>query len=113
MAVYPSAFGPTFQWENTSGQPAVGDKVFFFQAGSNTKVNTYTDSTGNTANTNPVILNALGMPPNEVWWTSGQLYKVVWAPSTDTDPPTSPIRTWDNLSGIGDVAALVVSEWVL
>lgn len=111
--VYPSAFGPTFQWENTSGQPAVGDKAFFYLAGSNTKINTYTNSTGNTANTNPVILNALGMPPNEVWWTSGMLYKVVWAPSTDTDPPTSPIRTWDNLSGIGDSALVAVSEWVL
>lgn len=109
--VYPSAFGPSFQWENTAGEPAVGDKVFFYLAGSNTKINTYTNSTGNVANPNPIILNALGMPPNEVWWTSGVLYKVVWAPSTDTDPPTSPIRTWDNLSGINDIASLAVDEW--
>lgn len=113
--VYPSTFGPTFQWENGAGEPAVGDKVFFYIAGSNTKQNTYTESTGSTANPNPVVLNALGMPPDEVWFEQGLLYKVVWAPSTDTDPPTNPIRTWDNLSGIGDPSFVTSnsSEWVL
>ena len=113
MSVYPSAFGPSPQFESTAGSPSVGDKLFFYVNGSNTKQNTFTNSTGGVGNPNPIILNTLGMPPNEIWWTAGQLYKVVWAPSTDTDPPSSPIRTWDNLSGIGDIGVITLSEWIL
>ena len=97
-----SSFGSSPQFENAAGAPAVGDKLFFYQAGTNTKLDTYTNSTGTVLNTNPIILNSLGMPPNELWWTVAP-YKVVWAPSTDTDPPTSPIRTWDNQTGANQV----------
>jgi hypothetical protein len=64
------------------------------------------------ANTNPVVLNALGNPTTQIWFTAGQSYKVVYAPSTDTDPPTSPIWTIDNLTGINDVTVASQSEWV-
>lgn len=113
MAVLCSPFGPKPQFELSSGVPAVGNKLFFYVAGSvNTKQNTYTSSTGLVANTNPIILDALGMPTTtEIWFTTGQNYKVVYAPSTDTDPPTSPIWTIDNLSGINDVSASF-DEWV-
>ena len=115
MAVNPSVFGPCPQFETTTGVPAVGTQLFFYVAGStSTKQNTYTDSTGAVANPNPIILNSLGQPTNEIWWTNGMSYKVVWAPATDTDPPTNPIRTWDNLRGINDTTlAATQSEWVL
>ena len=115
MAVNPSVFGPSPQFESATGVPAVGTQLFFYVAGStSTKQNTYTDSTGAVANPNPIILNALGQPTNEIWWTNGMSYKVVWAPATDTDPPTNPIRTWDNLRGINDTTlAATQSEWVL
>lgn len=114
MSVNPSTFGPCPQFENSAGQPAVGDKLFFYAAGTTTKQNTYTDSTGTVANTNPVVLNALGQPSTQIWFTNGESYKVVWAPSTDTDPPTSPIRTFDNLRGINDTTVtLSNSEWIL
>lgn len=113
MAVNLSPFGPRPQFELSSGLPAVGNKLFFYVAGSvNTKQNTYTDSTGAVANTNPIILDALGQPTNtQIWFTAGQSYKVVYAPSTDTDPPTSPIWTVDNLVGINDTGS-TLDQWV-
>jgi hypothetical protein len=114
MAVNPSTLGVCPQFENTSGTPSVGDKLFFYIAGTNTKQTTYTDSTGTVANTNPIVLNSLGQPSTEIWFTAGQTYKAVWAPSTDTDPPTSAIRSWDNLRGINDpITAATVTEWTL
>lgn len=113
VSVNPSPFGPCPQWVDSSGQPAVGDQIFFYVAGSNSKQATYTTAAGTTANANPIVLNALGQPSTEIWFTAGQTYKMVWAPSTDTDPPTSPIRTWDNLSGMGDVdATQVFDQWI-
>jgi len=113
VSVNPSPFSPCPQFVDETGAPAVGDKLFFYVAGSNTKQNTYTTSAGTTANANPVILDALGQPSTEIWFTAGQIYKVVWAPSTDTDPPSSPIRTWDNLRGMGDVSvSSVFDQWI-
>lgn len=112
MAVNPSALGPKPQLELSDGTPAVGNLLFFYVAGSvNTKQTTFTDSTGGSANTNPIVLNALGMPTTEIWWTQGLSYKVVYAPATDTDPPTSPIWTIDNLFGINDTT-VSQDQWV-
>ena len=107
-----SPFGPKPQIELAAGTPAVGYKLFFYVAGSvNTKQNTYTDSTGTVANTNPVVLNSLGQPTTELWFASGQSYKCVLAPSTDTDPPTSPVWSVDNLRGINDTS-VTIDQWV-
>jgi hypothetical protein len=107
-----SPFGPKPQIELAAGTPAVGYKLFFYVAGSvNTKQNTYTDSTGLVANTNPLLLNSLGQPTTEIWFTAGQSYKVVLAPSTDTDPPTSPVWSVDNLRGINDTS-VTIDQWV-
>lgn len=114
MAVNPSTFGPCPQFVNAAGEPAVGDKLFFYAAGTTTKQNTYTDSTGSVANSNPIILNSLGEPSKEIWFTNGESYKMVWAPSTDTDPPTNPIRTFDDLRGINDTTVISnQTEWIL
>lgn len=107
-----SPFGPKPQIVLGSGLPAVGGLLFFYVAGSvNTKQNTYTDSTGATPNTNPLVLNAIGEPTTEIWFAAGQAYKVVYAPANDTDPPTSPIWSIDNLRGINDTT-VSASEWV-
>jgi hypothetical protein len=108
--VFPSPLGgPKVQFELADGEPAVGNKLFFYISGTTTKQNTYTDSTGTVPNANPVVLNALGMPSTEIWFAEGLSYKIVYAPSTDTDPPTSPIFTVDDLVGINDVAAAVTA----
>lgn len=112
MAVNCSPFGPKPQFEVAAGTPASGYQLFFYVGGSvNTKQDTYTDSTGSTANSNPIVLNTLGQPANEIWFTAGQSYKVVYAPPTDTDPPTSPIWTVDNLRGINDTT-VAQTDWI-
>lgn len=112
MAVNPSALGVKPQIMLGSGLPAVGAQLFFYVGGSvNTKQNTYTDSTGGTPNTNPIVLNSLGEPNTQIWMTVGQLYKVVYAPAGDTDPPTSPIWTIDNLSASASGVS-TFDEWV-
>lgn len=104
------------QYLDSNGDPVVGGKLFTYAAGSSTKQTTYTDSTGTTANSNPIILDASGRTPNGVWYTAGLLYKEVLALATDTDPPTSPIYTADRLEGVNDTttpAALASSsQWV-
>jgi hypothetical protein len=93
-----------------NGIPAVGAKVFIYTAGTTTKITTYTDSTGGTAQTNPIILNSRGEPENQsgasvgIWLPAGTTYKMVFAPSTDTDPPTNPIWTVDNIASGGTAA---------
>lgn len=110
--VYCSPFGPKPQFELTDGTPTVGYKLFTYVGGSvNTKQTTYTDYTGGSANTNPIVLNTLGQPSTEIWLAAGVSYKFVLAPSTDTDPPSSPVWTIDGLRGIND-ASVSVDQWV-
>lgn len=98
------------QFVNASGVPYSGAKLFYYAAGSTTKQNTYTTSTGVTPNSNPIILDSAGRTPYGVWFTEGLTYKEVLAPSTDTDPPSSPIFTEDNLAGVNDTT-VTVSQW--
>lgn len=97
---------------DSSGNPLAGGQLFTYAAGSTTKQTTYTSSAGSTAQANPIVLNSRGEPASPIWLTDGQTYKFVLAPSTDTDPPTSPIRTIDNVVGVNDIAATAQSEWV-
>jgi hypothetical protein len=85
-----------FMNPNNSGSPAAGFQLFWYQAGTSIKQNTWTDSTQTTTNTNPIILDANG---SCVAWTDPSLlYKWVLAGPNDTDPPSSPLRTVDNIS---------------
>lgn len=99
------------QFEDANGNPYVGGKLFTYAAGSSTKQATYTDSTGLSANTNPIILDSAGRTPYGVWLTAGLNYKFVLAPSTDTDPPSSPIFTEDVVSGVNDTTT-TTSQWI-
>jgi hypothetical protein len=92
------------------GIPAVGAKIFTYAAGSSTPLTTYTDEAGITPQSNPIILDARGEPPSPIWLTEGLAYKFVFTSSTDTDPPTSPIRTVDNVTGVGD-NTVTISQW--
>jgi hypothetical protein len=53
------------QFFTAAGLPLVGGKLFTYASGTSTPLATYTDDTGNTANTNPIILNSRGEA--EVW----------------------------------------------
>ena len=86
---------PVQKFFDNNGLPLANGKLFTYQAGTTTKLATYTDSTGGSSNTNPIILNARG--ECQVWTPANIAYKYVLAPSTDTDPPTNPIWSVDQI----------------
>lgn len=101
--VYLSPIGNS-QQVDSSGVPRNLAKLYTYAAGSTTPRTTYTDSTGNTAQANPIILNSLGLPDNPIWLPTGQTKFVLKTPADVT------IWTEDNVTGINDVS-LSVSEW--
>lgn len=104
----PTSWLPTM---DSNGDPLSGAKLFTYSAGSSTQQTTFTDSTGLVQQSNPIILGSDGTPADSVWITEGLTYKFVLAPSTDTDPPASPIKTEDNISGINDTS-VTIDQWV-
>jgi hypothetical protein len=73
-----SAFaGAGAQFFDDNGSPLVGGKLYSYAAGTTTLLTTYTTSAGTVANTNPIILNAGGRTPNEIWQATGILLKFV------------------------------------
>ena len=88
------------QFFDNNGDPANGALLFCYLAGTTTKENTFTTSTisggGEVANANPVVLDSSGRAT--VFLDPSKNMKFVLAPSTDTDPPASPIWTRDNVS---------------
>lgn len=89
-------------FDDNNGAPLSGGKLFTYAAGTTTKLATYTDSTGGTSNVNPVILNSRGECD---LWLSPSFYRFVLSPPTDTDPPTNPIWTVDDVNGAGGGSA--------
>lgn len=89
--------GVAAQFFDNSGNPLTGGKLYTYSAGTTTPAVTYTSSSGATANTNPIVLDAAGRVPNsgEVWLTDGLQYKFVLKTSTDTL-----LATYDNIVGI-------------
>lgn len=85
---------PYPQFSDSTPTMYSGAKLFFYAAGTSTKQNTYSDRSLSSVNTNPVVLNSAGRPSVEIWLQDLD-YKVVLAPSTDSDPPTSPIWSSD------------------
>lgn len=95
---------PFLQFVDANGNPLTGGKLFTYAAGSTSKQTTFTSASAATPNTNPVILDTLGSC--EVWLPPGSAFKYVLSPATDTDPPTNPIKTIDNITGSGGGGAL-------
>lgn len=81
-------------FDDSTGAPYVGGQLFFYVSGTSTKLITYSDSGLTIANPNPIVLDSAGRIPNAVF-LQNLAYKVILAPATDTDPPTSPIWTQD------------------
>lgn len=93
------------QYFATDGTPLAGGQLFCYAGGtSSTKQSCFTDSTGGVALPNPIVLNARGEiaasatgTATGLWMDPTLSYKFVLAPSTDSDPPTNPIWTIDNV----------------
>lgn len=97
--------------QNINSVAANGAKLFTYVAGSSTKITTFTDQAGLVPQANPIILNSRGEPPSPIWLTGGTIVDFVFAPSTDSDPPVSAIRTVPNIKGVGDTLG-AVDQWV-
>lgn len=82
---------PRIRFFDASGDPLAGGKLYTYVAGTTTPKVTYTNFSGNTANTNPVILDAAGEADV---WLSGN-YKMILKNSSD-------VQQWerDNISGL-------------
>lgn len=94
---------PIQKFFDNNGRPLVGGLLFTYEAGTTTKLATYSDESG-TLNTNPIVLNFRGEA--NVWLDQTLTYKFVLSPEGDTDPPTKPIWTVDNISAAVTFASL-------
>lgn len=101
-------FGVGYQAFNLNGAILSGGQLWTYQAGSSTMQPTYTSNLGTITNGNPIILDATGRPPSEIWLTQGQAYKFVLQDSLG-----NPIATYDSVSGINDITSSnTTTEWI-
>ena len=97
MAVFLSPIGGAgWQFFNNSGVILSGGKLYTYAAGTTTPKTSYTSSSGNTAHTNPIILDSAGRVPGGEIWLLPPPYKFALYTSTDVL-----IATYDNIFGIG------------
>lgn len=96
------------QLASSTGAPLAGGKLYWYISGTTTPLSTYTDSSGATPQTNPIILNVRGEPDYPIWLQVSNTYKAVLKDSLDNI-----IRTIDNIQPINDVSTPAISEWVL
>jgi hypothetical protein len=87
---------PLQKFFDNDGRPLVAGLLFIYAAGTTTKVSTWQESAGVSLNSNPIILNFRGEA--RVWLDPTLAYKFVLAPANDTDPPTAPIWTVDDIT---------------
>jgi len=66
---------PVFKAFDNNGNPLFNGQLFSYVAGTTTPQSTYTDSTGATPNTNPVILNSRG--ECNLWLDPNLAYKLI------------------------------------
>lgn len=109
MAAFLSpVFGAGFQLFNNQGVVLSGGLIYTYQAGTvSTPLGTWTDSTQAVPNANPIVLDATGRYSQQIWLTQGSTYKFVIRDSLG-----NLIGTYDNISGVNDVSAPALSEWV-
>lgn len=95
---------PVLQFFDNDGNELSGGKLFIYLNNTATKALTYVDALGFTPNANPIILDARGEA--SIFLPPGQLYTYVLSPSTDTDPPTNPFYTQNNVGASSAVATV-------
>ena len=102
MAVNISLFaGAGAQFFDDNGTPLSGGLLYTYLAGTTTAAATFTSSTGLSAHSNPIVLDAGGRVPEEVWLTADTTYKFVLQ-----DADAVLIGSWDNIPGISNANTL-------
>jgi hypothetical protein len=94
--------GAGWQFFTDSGVILTGGKLYTYAAGTTTPIVTYTSNTGVTPNTNPIILDAAGRVPQQIWLTPNLLYKFVLYDASD-------VLVWseDNIPGAADLDGFI------
>jgi hypothetical protein len=87
-----SPVGNGQQFFDNNGVPLAGGLIYTYQAGSSTLLSTYTTVNGTIANTNPIVLDASGRTPSEIWMLAGYSYKFIIKTSAAVT-----LQTLDNL----------------
>ena len=87
--------GAGWQFFDNNGVPLAGGLIYSYQAGTTTPAVTYTSSLGVTQNSNPIVLDAAGRPPYEIWLSGAYKYKLILKTSADVQ-----IWSMDNLTGL-------------
>ena len=97
---------PEVQFLDSAGMPLYGSKLCTYQASSSTPLATYTDASGSTPNTNPIILDVYGRASV---WVGPSLYKFVLRTGGDGTCTTGAVQwTQDNVSSwLGTVGPLL------
>ena len=102
MSINLSAFaGAGAQFLDANGAPLTGGLLYSYLSGTTTPATTYTSRSGATSNTNPIVLDAAGRTPSEVWLNGGVLYKFVLKSSTYVQ-----IGTYDSIPAINDTTSI-------
>ena len=97
MATTSLAPTPKLQFFDANGAPLAGGLLYTYEAGTTTPLATYTDSTGVSANTNPIVLDSRG---EANVWLNGAIYKFALYTSASVL-----IWTVDNISTNGSTFA--------
>lgn len=93
------------QFFDNSGIPLAGGLIYSYAAGTTTPAATYTNASGVTPQTNPIVLNAAGrVPSGEIWLTIGLNYKFELKTSANVT-----LATYDNVAGGVDYSNLAAS----
>lgn len=107
---------PPFFWQQyfkSSGVPNAFGCIFTYRSGSTTPLATYTDFTGNTQNTNPIILDSggfAGTSGNGMFLQAGVAYRITEKTSGGTNCASgSTIRSIDGIGGGTTVNTTVVT----
>jgi hypothetical protein len=101
-----SPVGNGQQFFDNNGVPLSGGLIYTYQAGSSTPLTTYTTNNGTIPNSNPIILDAAGRCPNEIWLQTGYSYKFVLQTSAGIT-----LQTLDNLYPILQTSAATVNPF--
>ena len=105
---------PKLQFFDANGDPLVGGLLYTYAAGTTTPLTSYTDSTGVSANTNPIVLDSRG---EANVWLGAASYKLalytsanvlIWTvDNISTNGSNLPVT---DLNGDGTTTAFAVSD---
>ncbi|MBR0668268.1 hypothetical protein GXW71_28205 [Roseomonas hellenica] len=75
-------FDPRPQMCDANGNPISGAKLYTYRAGTSSAFATYSDSALTVANSNPIVFNSEGRPPNDIFFAAAN-YRLILTDASD------------------------------